>query len=141
MPTFDLDWTGTTEDGFTIAPEGTYLAEVDSVEPKRTAGGEMSLSVQLRDPNSRAQICIDTLMLTGKGRGIGLAKLRQLGVPEGQQKLDPLSLVGRRVRVAIYHEKYEGQPRAKVNIKAEGFKCGYLAVAENGGVVKVDDPF
>lgn len=122
MP-IDLDWTGTTEDGFTVAPPGTYLAEVDLVEEKTSKSGDKYLQVQLRDVNSRAMICRDALMLTGNGRGIGLAKLRQLGVAEGTKSIDPLDLTGRRVRVAVMNDKYEGNPQAKVDIKAEGFKC------------------
>lgn len=136
----DLDWTGTTEEGYTLPPEGTYLAEVDLVETAKSAKGDTYLRVQLRDVNTRAEICRDMVMLTGGGRGIGMAKLRQLGVPEGTQKLEPLALVGKRVRVAIMHDTYEGQKRAKVDIKAEGFKCGYLA-AGDGDIPKEDVPF
>jgi len=137
----DLNWEGTTEDGFTIAPEGTYLAEVDDVQAKHSKNGELYLEVQLRDTKSRVEICRDALMLQGGGRGIGMAKLRQLGVPEGTQKLEPLSLVGRRVRIAIMHDSYEGRKRAKINIKADGFKCGYLAVEQPVQTEKQESPF
>ena len=136
----DLKWDGTTEDGFMIPPPGVYLAEVDLVESKKTKQGDTALVVQLRDVGSRVEICRDWLMLTGGGRGIGMAKLRQLGVPEGTPKLEPLSLVGRRVRVAIKHEPYDGKPTAKVDIAADGFRCGYLA-AEEQPPAAPDTPF
>lgn len=128
----DLNWDGVTEDGFMLAPPGVYLAEVDKVEMETSDSGNQMLIVQLRDAKSRAMICQDNIMLEGRGRGIGMAKLIQLGVAKGTTSFEPLSLTGRRVRIAVHHEEWNGKPRASVDIGADGFKCGMLAVPDDG---------
>ena len=145
-PTVDLNWDGISEEGFKLPPEGTYLAEVDTVEVKISQGGDKYLNVQLRDAETRENLCYDILMLTGKGAGIGMAKLIQLGIEKGTPRLEPMALTGRRAHVKIYHDTYEGKTRAKVALSnEEGFKCGYRAeasVAETAPHgIKIETPF
>ena len=145
MPSVDLNWEGTSDDGFSLPEPGVYLAEVGSVEVKRSAKtDDMYLSVMLRDAKTHGQLCFDTLMLEGRAKSMGMAKLRQLGVEEGTKTLDPNSLYGRRVKVSIMHGEFEGRKQAKVDIRADGFKCGYLAedgVADAAPAKDEDSPW
>ena len=144
MPSVDLNWEGTSDDGFSLPEPGVYLAEVGSVEVKRSAVGDQYFSVKLNDAKTHGALCWDTLMLGGKGKSIGMAKLRQLGVEEGTKSLDPNSLYGRRVKVSIMHGEFEGRKQAKVDIRADGFKCGYLAedgVADAAPAKDEDSPW
>lgn len=136
-----LDWTDVSEDGFALPSAGEHMAEVSSVDERTSRNGDAMLSIGLRDAVDGRHLCYDIAMLTGKGRPMGMAKLIQLGVAKGTKSFDPASLIGRKVRVWITHEEYEGRTQAKVDARAEGYKCGYLAVDQDPIPAADETPF
>jgi len=109
---------------------GISVAEVKDVHAKRSSGGDLMLVVKFIDPRSGSALCEDIIMLEGAGRDMGKAKLSMLGIPPDREEFDEILLIGQRCRLALKLDNYQGVDRLKVDIKAEGFKCGYAALTE-----------
>lgn len=108
-----------------LAP-GTYSIEVvKSVEKLSKNGGAPYFEAELLALDFGKTLCFDILMLAGKGAGIGVTKLRALGFTEERDEIAAGELIGRRAFVAVGDDEYDGKVRLKVDINAEGSKCGY----------------
>lgn len=87
--------------------EGTYFMEVLDVDTKTARSGDVMLKLTLRGVHERGLDVKDTIMLGGRGWGIGRAKLTALGVPETfSGELHPSDLVDRRVYVFLKNEDW-----------------------------------
>ena len=110
-----------------IPPEGEHLAFLTSVDLKRSRKGESMVSMQFNGHDSGFMLCNDVVMLEGRGLGIGLKKLEQLGVAKHDDEerrwrvLDVEDWVGRAVYLTLVHEEWRGKNRARVNFSARNF--------------------
>ncbi|MEK9724417.1 MAG: hypothetical protein VW405_13175 [Rhodospirillaceae bacterium] len=121
---------------------GTYLVAVTSCEVKTAKSGFPYFNVELCAlDHENARLCYDILMLGGRGRDIGNAKLGALGIPADEDDIEPRRLVGRHVRVTVVNETYDGKERLTVDIKAPGSACGYYPVDQPEPDVLDDTPF
>ena len=127
-----LEWNSYEEpdsSGSKLLGPGRYFAKVESASERKSKAGDTYINVRLvaieHDAN---HICFDVLMLEGKGKNIGYAKLKQLGVSDDDEWLEASTLVGRKCYVEVQAEVYNDKPRLSVNLGAEGAKCGYWSV-------------
>jgi hypothetical protein len=104
--TFDIDMTVSGGDEILT---GTHLWRIASAAPERSRGGDRMLVLKLtctRPGHADAKLT-DRLMFEGRGWGIARGKLMALGIGvDFKGKLDPLSLVDRRVWVATVERSY-----------------------------------
>jgi hypothetical protein len=105
--------------GFDPLPPGWYSIRVDGAQETKsrseTPGVELTMCVE--DPREHAnRLLWDTIWITQASLGFVKQKLEAMGypIPQGGFDLDPNSLVGRRCRVRVDHETYEGKTRVKV---------------------------
>lgn len=117
-----------------LPDEGVHLAILHAAVLGRSAKGEQKIDLEFRDDDSRF-LCYDTVMMEGRGLGIGVKKLQQLGVATRDEERglwtvqDAETWPGNVVWLTLYHEEYNGKTRAKVKFHMEGF--GYKAVEDN----------
>jgi hypothetical protein len=121
---------------------GTYLAEVDAKgtelrHSKRS--GDPMFNVAFKDVQTGKLLCYDTIMMGGRGVGIGHKKLIVLGVvdPDAEEwDVEAIHLVGRRVNLTIKHEEYTGNDgKAKTTCKVDfdaNDSFGYAVVDDDG---------
>ena len=118
-----------------LPEEGEHLAYLHRATLGRSTKGEEKAELEFQSDGG-GFLCYDTVMLEGKGLGIGLKKLQQLGVARkdeerGKWTVDDIEeWTGRSVCLTIHHEEFNGKTRAKVDFQAEGF--GYRAMNGNG---------
>jgi len=94
-------------------------------EERTSKKGHAYFNVELRDDKGDV-VCFDTIMLEGKGRGIGTSKLRALGYDETCQELLAADLVGKTVWVYLTEEEWQGDKQIKVALHSEDdWRCGY----------------
>lgn len=118
-------------DGRHIAREGRYLAVLEDAKARKSKKGDLMWAVTFQRGEDGAFLCYDTIMLEGKGQGIGLKKLLALGAAkeEGDEYVicDPEDARGLEVWLHIVHEEREaGGKRAVPDFNAQGF--GYERV-------------
>ena len=88
-----------------LPPEGVYLAEVvkDGTEQRKSSNtGDPMFNVAFKDVNTGDFLCYDSIMLAGRGLGIGHKKLVMLGVvdPDAPDwEVDAFDLIGKRAVV------------------------------------------
>jgi hypothetical protein len=138
----NVDWSpegGGDGDRTRIDKAGTYRAKVIKAEAKTSKAGNAMLVVDYAAPAFEgAYLCRDWLVLTGKGRGYGTAKLTSLGIAPGTGELEPDALVGAEVFLAVYEDEYDGKVYLKVDQDAQGSSFGYFV--ENPGFVDEGAP-
>lgn len=122
-----LNWSNVNKDTtFRPVDPGTYYAEVERCEENKSANsGDPYFNIRFKEVPSGRFLCYDNIMLEGRGKDIGYAKLTQLGIDETVGELAPLNLIGRRVYLALKHHKKGDEVRAAVNINK--FRCGYMS--------------
>lgn len=119
-----------------IPEQGWHKATVIAPKDFRSRGGDAGYEVNFEDSITGEALCKDWLMLEGKGNGIGIAKLCQLGAARdvGQQwDIDSAAdIEGREVFIYLSHRPYKdketGEEKMGVSIDIQQGKCGYLAV-------------
>ena len=104
---------------------GRYLVEIEDASEKTSKAGDAYFNLRLKAVGFGKVLCFDVVMLAGKGRGIGYAKLKALGVTEKDEQLAAAELIGRRAYVEVESEEYDGKTRLSVSIGAEDSLCGY----------------
>lgn len=134
-----VDWSDYSENGFSLPEEGIYTAEIESAEVRRGGSGNRYIGLRLRCAETGKFLAWDNLMIDGRGKNIGLTKLMQLGIPKDEETVDPATLVGQTVTVAIAHgTDNNDKPKAVVDIRHEGFRCGYRSTATAADEVAPD---
>lgn len=128
-----LDWSSFEEpemSGKVRIQPGRYFAKVESASERKSKKGDSYINMRLvAVDHDDAHICFDVLMLEGKARNIGYAKLKQLGVDSSEEWLDAKSLVNRKCYVEVEEETYKDETRLSVNIGAkDGACCGYWSI-------------
>lgn len=133
-------------DGGLPAP-GKYLAEVQKSEEKQSASGDPMFNIQFKDVETGSLLCFDTIMLGGRGIGIGHKKLLLLGAVLPNDPVHEVfaeDLIGKRVWLDIVHEPYvskkDGAKKmaAKPNFNAERTDNSAFGYTREGDGV---DPF
>lgn len=121
---------------------GVYLAEIKGCDVKHSQRtGDPYFNVSWHDAgsfNAGKFICFDIIMLAGKGRSIGIAKLKVLGFQEtlddaGEPVIDaePDDLIGRRAWIKLDWNEYktaDGEVHRNLKVKTEfepRFASGY----------------
>ncbi len=105
-------------------PEGEYLVEVKESEEKKSSKGDPYFSVVFKLVADGKFVCYDTIMLRGKGWGIGRSKLQALGFDEKDDMIEAHNLVGRRCYASTEEKTYQGKRSLKVDIYADGWMAG-----------------
>lgn len=82
------------------------------------------------DPRNGGQLCDDIIMLEGPGRDMGKGKLSIFGIPPDKDEFDETQIIGKRVRLGLKVETYNGISRLKVDIATPEMKLGYGPVTE-----------
>jgi hypothetical protein len=137
-----VDWSDPNE---TDLKSGIYLAQVEKAEEKPSSKGDPMFKVTLKAVAFRTTLCDDFIMLGGKGRGMGQAKLKALGFGPDVKEIHASELVGQRVyaRVAFqeYDDKRTGTKRRSLKVvNVEGSYCGYWPESEKPEGVLEPDP-
>lgn len=111
---------------------GVYLCEVIKAEEKKSRSGDVMFPVELRGvaPAARNLSVFDFIMLGGKGKGMGLAKLSALGIPKDfRGELRPAQIIGKRVWLFLEWDEYtDSDGKTRRNLKPDpnqGSHCGY----------------
>lgn len=116
---------------FTPVPEGEYNAVISKIDARQTNSGKALLDVtwqiddqQVREvtgmdnPTCRQTIWLDVTdsgaLDVGKGRNIGLGRLREALGQNGPGAWAPSMMVGNVARVMVSHRFYEGSTFADV---------------------------
>jgi hypothetical protein len=128
------DWSAGEEFDRVLPDEGMYQVIVLACEEKQSSSGKPTFNVEFGRSPSGKHLCWDTLTLAGKGWGIAKAKLKMLKFSEANVDIEARDLVGRKCRVYIKHDTFQGKngPRttAKVDIY-QGEHCGYFPFEED----------
>tara|TARA_R110002020_G_scaffold8645_2_gene34351 strand:- start:1921 stop:2364 length:444 start_codon:yes stop_codon:yes gene_type:complete len=107
-------------------PAGIYHVKVVSSEEKTSAKGNAYFNIRLEDLESGKTACFDTIMISGKGVRIGLAKLSKLGFKPGDDdEIVAAQLIGKIAFVSLKEDTYGGNTRLTVDISAKTSSCGY----------------
>jgi len=123
------DWSKGDEEEWLTEP-GVYMAEVASAKEKTSSTGNPMIAVTLVAAHFKKRpLCMDYIMLRGKGWGLGKKKLEALGVEPGTKEISPGELVGRRTYVVLVEDVYDGKKKLKPDILATEYK-GYYAQGE-----------
>ncbi len=123
-----------------MAAEGSYLAEVQHAEKRRSGAGDEMVNLAIVDAHTKKFLCYDNVMLEGKGAGIGAAKALSLGVAErteidGEKVVsieDVYSWKGARFVVTLTTGEWKGKKRMEADFGAEGF--GYAPESAWAGI-------
>ena len=113
---------------------GTYLAYVREATDGVSEKGDPKITVMLHEVGTDAKLCMDSLMLAGKGLGMGIAKMNALGITEEHgDSVGAEDVMGRKCYVRLVEEeskklKRDGTPF--INLKpdtsaGDGWSCGY----------------
>ena len=101
------------ENSYALVPAGDYIAEVKAaIEKVAVSSGRPYLSLEFMgvDPPYQGRtLCFDVIVTVGDGFGIGVKKLRALGVPigaESQVAFEADELRGRRVRLTLVEDTF-----------------------------------
>ena len=118
---------------FSLPEPGWYHVQVSNAELKQ-GPKSMYFSIRLGEIDSNRGIAFDNIMVTGGGAGIGVSKMKALGIVPGSE-VEPHDLDGMRAWVYIVWGKYtgkDGNPKTKtvVDTRATGTHCGYLSEDE-----------
>lgn len=122
-----------------LPAEGKYLGEIDKSDEKYSQSGDPMFNVAFKDVSTGHRLCFDTIMMGGRGMGIGHKKLLILGVvAEGEKEFDVEAhqLLGKRAVLTLKHETFNGKTNAKPDFKAN---AGFGYEPESAWVVAVDD--
>lgn len=126
-----------------LADEGQHRAYLQHVELGRSAKGEekANLTWQRQDGGF---LCYDTIMLEGRGLGMGLEKLQAIGVAHHDIEagrwhvVDVEEWLGRSCLLTVKHGEWNGKPRCEVDINSKG--CGYQPLAPGDDETPPPDP-
>src|SRR5690349_25074161 len=115
---------------FSLPEPGWYHVEVSRAELKQGPKAQY-FAVRLGEVSTNRGIAFDNIMVTGGGAGMGVSKMKALGIAPGSE-VEPHDLNGRRAWVYILHEKYTGRdnrPKMKtvVDVRASDTHAGYLS--------------
>lgn len=107
--------------------KGNYLAEITGVRQKASSKGDQMFVVQFASiEHDGAYLATDYIMLEGKGIPMGVRKLKALGFdPKKDDDINPATMIGRRVYVAIGVDEYKGEVVNRIDGSAKGSKAGY----------------
>lgn len=116
-----------------LPEEGWYAVEVQACTQKRSRRGADYYNLKLVDPETQRFLAYDVCVLQGKGNGIGLQRLRTLGVAQRNEagtgwKIDPPQRVeGLRAYAYLVHEQYDldGEQRTRCKVSIRHGACGY----------------
>jgi len=126
MPKIDWESFNDSPNQFEPLSPGVYHVKVSSCEERTSKAGNVYFSVRLTQLEGDKTVAFDTIMLSGKGVPMGLAKLTALGfIPGDKEELLAAELLGKKAFVAVKNDEYEGKTRLVVDINASGSKCGY----------------
>lgn len=126
MPKIDWESFNDSPNQFESLSPGVYHVKVASCEERTSKAGNVYFSVRLSKVDGDKTVAFDTIMLSGKGVPMGLAKLTALGfIPGDKEELLAAELLGRKAYVSVKEDEYEGKTRLVVDINARGSKCGY----------------
>ena len=126
MPKIDWESFNDSPHQFQNPAPGIYHVKVASCEERTSKAGNVYFSVRLTKVDGDQTVAFDTIMLSGKGVPMGLAKLTALGfIPGDKEELLAAELLGKRAYVSVKEDEYEGKTRLVVDISASGSKCGY----------------
>lgn len=125
-----------------IPQPGVYLAEIIKAEEKYAKSGDPMFMVTFKDTETHKELVRDVIMLDGNGARIGYAKLEGLGFSKSVTNIDPMDMIGKRVKIALGHRDYKGPAQATVDIQAPESFCGYWPEGEGPEVTKPENvPF
>lgn len=112
-----LDWSADWDSNFR---PGTYLVEVTEANGGQSQKGNLWIRVSLAaiEWPGKPFLCSDFISITGGGRGLGMQKLRGLGVEEGREEIRPGELIGMRAYAVVDEEEYNNRKRLAVDIYA-----------------------
>lgn len=113
MLSVNLD--GVESAGAEALPAGEHLVTITQAVETVSNSGTAGIKVTLADEAGR--MAWDRVWLTEKALGILRAKLEAAGypIPAGEFVIVPEALVGRRVRIAVSYEEYNGRERQRVD--------------------------
>ena len=117
-----IDWS---QDSTGLPPQGNYPCEiVKAHEGPSKSSGEPMFTVEWHDLEGK-KVCLDYIMLGGKGWATGKAKLAALGFTEADTDSDAFDLIGKRATVTVIHETRQyvgrdGTNREGTNAKIDG---------------------
>lgn len=115
---------------------GEHLASVARVDLGVSTKGDDMATIYFSGYDSGRLMCVDRIMLSGRGLGIGLKKLKELGAArhdddQGRWHVDDVEeWHGLSVYLTIAHEEYNDRKQAKVDFNASGFGYRFHDPAE-----------
>jgi len=123
----EIDWTD--PPAKSDMKPGLYKVRIASCELSKSTKGSLMFALGLDSVEHNTELCRDWIMLEGKGRGIGIRKLRGLGFGEGD--VEPGQLVGKEFWVYTFKERYTNSDgismtSLKVDIDQNRETCGYF---------------
>jgi hypothetical protein len=131
---------------FSLPEPGWYHVEVGKAELKQGPKAQY-FACRLGEVGTNRGIAFDNIMVTGGGAGMGISKMKCLGIPPGAD-VEAEDLNGRRAWVYILQEKYTGKDgrqkmKTVVDTRATGTHCGYLSEDEykekGGSLAPIDN--
>jgi hypothetical protein len=115
-------------------PPGVYHVEVASAVEQRSkssGAGMFKVSLVALD-HGKKRLCYDYIMLEGAAKGIGIGKLKRLGLDMSAKErvVEADELIGKRCYINLVQETFEGRNGPSVSLKVgrlEQTDFGYFA--------------
>lgn len=118
MGIYRTDFTGTGE--FNLPSIGEHIATVKSITPMESKKGSPMVKFEFDINGYRVyHYCLDTPAQNGKPPIRWMFKktieaITAVALPSGPVEIDFLPLIGKKIKVIIKHEDYQGKTQAKV---------------------------
>lgn len=114
-----VDFTGVeASQGGGPLPEGEYVCVIDESKEVTSRQGTDGVEMKMRvaEGDCMGRFVWDRIWFTQAALGVARWKLQcaRITIPEGSFTLNPANLVGRKVKVVVRHEEYDGKTRARV---------------------------
>ncbi|MFA5321190.1 MAG: DUF669 domain-containing protein [Smithella sp.] len=116
--------TGVEEGGnFELLPEGVYVVKIKNTEDEMSRAGDPMVAVtfEIIEGDKAGQFAWDRILFPKKGssaekiRGRSMHFLHVIGEPyEGEIEIDRYNWVGKKCKIFVRHEEYEGKRYARV---------------------------
>jgi len=119
------DYEEPTQNAGSLEP-GIYTTIIIAAEERTSKNGDLYFNVTHESTQFQRVLCYDNIMLEGRGKNMGLAKLKTLGLLD-KSEINDIDLVGVKCIVIVEDDSYE---------KADGKVIKRLGVALN-----FEDPF
>jgi hypothetical protein len=127
----NINWTDYEEPGaYTTLEPGLYSVTCTKAIERQSKSGDWMFDITLESTQFQKTLCYDVIMLEGRGKNMGLAKLKQMGFGE-RTELNDIDLEGSKFIVKVEqggYTKVDGTEVKRLEVAmdfTDPFRAGY----------------